>query len=134
NGSSSSKPIFQALKSCNAMLHKLLAPEPQRTQPSIDLTKSILLPLFGSAIAQNRRALHKTPDTVWPESVHAIELLRDVAIAEFSACMPKQRAARFRQCFDPAAIIAHAVVNIVSVFLFETIAQSVTFHGEQGGY
>ena len=43
--------------------HKLSVAEPQRTQPRIDLTEGILLPLLGRAAVQNLRALHKPPDT-----------------------------------------------------------------------
>src|SRR5271167_1027523 len=96
-----------------------ISSQPKRSQPFVNLTEGILLPLLRGAFAKDLGIRDKAPDAVRSESVHPVELLGDIAIAAFSACMHKQRAARFRQCFDPPAIIADAVVNVVSVFLLE---------------
>ena len=57
------------------------APQAKGSQPGIDLTKGVLLPLFRAAVTHHIRALDKTAHTCWSKTFNGVELASNEAVA-----------------------------------------------------
>ena len=93
-------------------------PETEGTQPCVDLTKSIRLPLFRRPFAKDLSFLDEAPDTGRAMAVDHVELFRYVLVAVHAALMRKQWPASCGKSLDTVSIVSNAVVDVVGVLLF----------------
>ena len=70
---------------------KVSSPQPQRPRPGIDLTKSILLPLGWSALAQDLSVLNELAYAGRSIVVYRVKLLHDEVVTLCTADVFEQR-------------------------------------------
>ena len=95
------------------------ASEPKRSQPGIDLTKCVPLPLVWISVAKDLALLDKSSHAGRPKALEGFELRIDESVAVHSVLMFQKRMAVRCERGDAAGIVADAVVDVISVLLLQ---------------
>ena len=105
------------------------SPQAKFSEPSVNLSESVLLPLILTSVAERLGSLHEVTHTRRPEIIYVTKFFGDKTVAFTRRFDFKERQRHLDEGGDTIWIISDTVVDVIGILVFHTIVDGVALHG-----